>query len=360
MKAPARVGVVGCGVISRHYAQNSNAFDRFDFVGCADLDAAQAQALSETSGFPATTVDALIADPDVDVVLNLTPPAVHAAVTREALAAGKHVYTEKPLAIDVAEAAALVGEAAHGGLRIGCAPDTFLSGAYQTGRALIDDGAIGEPLSVSAAFFHGRQEAWHPNADIFFAPGAGPLLDVGPYYLTAIVSLLGPIRRVAGFASIRTKERTLEIGPRAGERFAPATPTHTTAAMELDGGVSATLVASFEAANVFAAIEVHGTEGVLSLPDPNTFGGPVRIKRGREEWEDVPFASRGDRDVRGIGLHDLVESIVAGTPHRASGELGAHVVEVACSILRAAAEGRVVEIQSSVEQPPPLPVEAIT
>jgi predicted dehydrogenase len=357
---PARVGVVGCGVISRHYAKNSKEFDLFDFVSCADLDAAQAEALSETNGFRATTVDALIADPDLDVVLNLTPPAVHAAVTREALAAGKHVYTEKPLAVDVAEATALVSEAGQGGLRIGCAPDTFLSGAYQTGRALIDSGAIGEPLSVTAAFFHGRQEAWHPNADIFFAAGAGPLLDVGPYYLTAIVSLFGPIRRVAGFASIRTRERTLEIGPRAGETFVPATPTHTTAAMELDSGVTATLVASFEASNVFAAIEVHGTEGVLSLPDPNTFGGPVRIRSGREDWEDVPFTTRGPRDVRGIGLHDMVESIAAGTPHRASGELGAHVVEVACGILRAAEEGRTVAIASSAEQPPPLPVEAVT
>jgi predicted dehydrogenase len=360
VNAPARVGVVGCGVISHHYAQNAKEFDLFEFVSCADLDAAQAQALSEAYGFPMMAVDDLVAAPDVDVVLNLTPPAVHAAVTREALAAGKHVYTEKPLAIDVAEAAALVAEAGQSGLRIGCAPDTFLSGAYQTGRALIDSGAIGEPLSVTAAVFHGRQEAWHPNADIFFAEGAGPLLDVGPYYLTAIVSLLGPIRRVAGFASIRTRERTLEIGPRAGERFEPATPTHTTAAMELDGGVTANIVASFEASAAFSAVEVHGTEGVLSLPDPNTFGGPVRIKRAREDWEDVPFTSRGPRDVRGIGLHDMVESIAAGTPHRASGELGAHVVEVACGILRSAEAGRAVEIASSAQQPPALSVEAVT
>jgi predicted dehydrogenase len=183
---------------------------------------------------------------------------------------------------------------------------------------------------------------------------------MGPYYLTAIVSLLGPVARVAGFASTRTRERTIEIGPRAGERFAAATPTHATAAMELESGVTANLVASFETTGQYVCdLEIHGTEGVLSFPDPNGFEGPVRMRRGREGWQEVPFAARGDRDARGLGLHELVEAIAADRPERASGSLGLHVVDVARGILTAAAESRIVEISSRASQPEAMPVETI-
>lgn len=348
----ARIGVVGCGVISRHYAENAAAFDSFELAACADLDAEQAEALSEAHGIRAVSVEELLADPAIDVVLNLTPAAAHAAVTGAALAAGKHVYTEKPLATEVADAAALVAEAGRRGLRIGCAPDIFLGAPYQAARALIDEGTIGEPLSATAAMLVGGQETWHPNPDIFFADGAGPLLDMGPYYLTALVALLGPIRRVAGFASMRTGERTIEIGPRAGTPFTVATPTHASAVMELDGGVTANLVASFEAGEQYVCdLEIHGSEGVLALPDPNAFEGPVRVKVGRGEWRDVRYAAAGGRDARGIGIHDLVEAIAAGTPHRASALLGLHVVEVARAVLRSADEGRAVPIESAPAQP---------
>ena len=351
-----RVGVVGCGVISRAYVENASAFDSYELVASAALDGAQAAALGKASGLAVVGVDELIADPAIEVILNLTPPLAHAAVTSQALAAGKHVYTEKPLATDEIEAGELSREAERLGLRIGCAPDIFLGSAYQAGRAAIDEGAIGDPLSVSAAMLVGGQETWHPNPDIFYADGAGPLFDMGPYYVTAIVALLGPIQRVAGFASTRTLERTIEIGPRTGERFIATTPTHTTAAMQLANGVTANLVASFEARGQYICdVAIHGSEGVLLLPDPNAFGGPVRLKRGRGGWEDVPYVSRGGADARGIGLHDMVEAIAAGRPHRASGRLGAHVVEVARGILRAADEGTVVEIESRVDQPEPLP-----
>jgi predicted dehydrogenase len=352
-----KVGVMGCGVISRAYVENAKAFDSFELVACADLDCHQAEVLGKASGLAVVTVDELIEDSSLDIILNLTPPLAHAAITARALAAGKHVYTEKPLATDELESVALAAEAERRGLRIGCAPDIFLGSAYQAGRAAIDEGAIGEPLSVSAAMLVGGQETWHPNPDIFYAQGAGPLFDMGPYYLTAMVALLGPIERVAGFASTRTLERTIEIGPRTGERFTATTPTHTTAAMQLANGVTANLIASFEARGQYICdVAIHGSEGVLLLPDPNAFGGPVRVKRGRGGWEDVPYASRGDADSRGIGLHDMVEAIVAGQPHRASGRLGAHIVEVAHGILRAAAEGCVVEIESRVAQPESLPV----
>jgi predicted dehydrogenase len=349
---PARVGIVGCGVISHHYAENAAAFDAFELVQCADLEAEQAEALSKAYGIPTASVEELVADPGIDVVLNLTPPAAHATVIRAALAAGKHVYTEKPLATGVAEATALVAEADRLGLRIACAPDIFLGAPYQAARALLDDGAIGEPLSASAAMLVGGQERWHPNPDIFFADGAGPLLDMGPYYLTAIVALLGPIRRVAGFASSPTRERTIEIGPRAGARFTPSTPTHTSATMELENGVTANLVASFEAVDQYICdLEIHGTEGVLALPDPNAFEGPVRVKIRRGDWSDVPYLASGGRDARGIGLQDLVESIAAGTPQRASALLGLHVVEVARGILQSAEQGTTVTIESRPEQP---------
>ncbi|HEY3615010.1 MAG TPA: Gfo/Idh/MocA family oxidoreductase [Gaiellales bacterium] len=354
------VGVIGCGVISRAYVENASAFESYEIVACADLDREQAEALGKAGGLAVVGVDELIADPSIDVILNLTPPLAHVAVTRQALAAGKHVYTEKPLAIHEAEAGALAREAERLGLRIGCAPDIFLGSAYQAGRAAIDDGAIGDPLAVSAAMLVGGQETWHPNPDIFYADGAGPLFDMGPYYLTAIVALLGPIRSVAGFASSRTLERTIEIGPRTGERFTATTPTHTTAAMQLANDVTANLVASFEARDQYICdVAIHGSEGVLVLPDPNAFGGAVRLKRGRGSWEDVPYTSRGGADARGIGLHDMVEAIAAGQPHRASGELGAHVVEVARGILTSAAEGRIVAIESRVDQPQPLPVDSV-
>lgn len=260
----------------------------------------------------------------------------------------------------VAGSAELVAEAGRLGLRIGCAPDTFLGGAYQAGRALLDGGAIGEPLSVSAAVLGGAQETWHPNPDIFFADGAGPILDMGPYYLTAIVSLLGPVARVAGFGSTRTLERRIEIGARAGERFSVATPSHVATTMQLESGVTANLVASFETDGQYVCdLEVHGTEGVIAFPDPNGFDGPLRMRHGREGWQDVSFVDRGERDSRGIGLHELVEAIAADRPERASGSLALHVVDVARGILTAAAENRIVEIHSRADRPEPMPAETI-
>jgi predicted dehydrogenase len=351
-----KVGVIGCGVISRAYAENARAFDSFELVACADLDPAQAIALAKTSSLRTATVEDLIADDDIEIVLNLTPAPVHAAVTSAALAAGKHVYTEKPVAIEVADALAVLVQAERQSLRIGCAPDIFLGAAYQAGRAIIDSGGIGEPISVSAAMLAGGQETWHPNPDIFYVDGAGPLFDMGPYYLTAIAALLGPIARVAGFAATGERVRTIEIGPRAGERFIPSTPTHTTTSMQLESGALANLVASFETRGQYVCdLVIHGTDGVLMLPDPNAFEGGVRLRRGRGGWEDVPYASRGPLDARGIGLHDMAEAIREERPHRASGLLGAHVVEVVRGILQSAEEGRTVEIESRVTQPAAMP-----
>jgi predicted dehydrogenase len=351
------VGIVGCGNISGAYAKNARAFDSFEIVACADIDARAADALAGTYGFGARPVDDLIADRAIDVILNLTPPAAHARVTAQALAAGRHVYSEKPLATTPAEASALVVEAERLGLQLGCAPDTFLSSPYQAARELLDAGEIGEPLAASASMLMGGQASWHPNPDIFYADGAGPLLDMGPYYLSAIVALLGAVRRVAGFASTRVHQRAIAVGPRAGERFTADTPTHTVAALELDGGVTATLTASFEAPGQYVNdFAVYGTEGSLLLPDSNSFDGSLRLRRRGTDWIEVPYATRGARDVRAIGLHDFAEAVTDGRPPRASGVLAAHVVEVARAILAAAAGGASVEIATSVERPAPLPV----
>jgi predicted dehydrogenase len=352
-----RAGIVGCGVISKHYAENAAAFDGFELVACADLESAFARALAADHGLEALSVDELVADPSVELVLNLTPAAAHAAVTQAALQAGKHVYSEKPLATAAADALRLVGEASRQGVALGCAPDIFLGGAYQAARALIDEGAIGEPVAVSAAMLVGGADAWHPSPEQFFQDGAGPLLDMGPYYLTAIVALLGPVARVAGFASTPTPSRVIRVGPRAGSSFEVETQTHVSAVLELDSGVTANLVASFEATDRYVCdLEIHGREGVLGLPDPNAFEGPLRLRRNRGDWEEVAYAARGAREARGIGVQDLCEAVAEGREPRASGRLGAHVVDVARSVLEAAAEGRTLPVATRAERPAPLPV----
>jgi predicted dehydrogenase len=358
MTSPARVGIVGCGVISHAYAENAPAFEGFEIVACADRDPLRSEALAAEHALRATTVEELLGAADVDVVLNLTPPAVHAQVTRAALEEGKHVYSEKPLAMTAAEAASLLEVADARGLRVGCAPDVFLGGALQEARALVDAGAIGQPVGVAATMLAGGQEAWHPDPDIFFQDGAGPLLDMGPYYLTAIVALLGPVTRVTGLSSTFVAERTIEVGPRRGERFVAGTPTHTTAALELRSGATATLLATFEAPGHYSStFLVLGSEGTLLLPDPNLFGETVRLRRGGEEWREVPYRDRGAREARGIGLQDLVDAVGHGRQPRASGRLALHVIDVARSILASAEAGIALPVASTAERPEPLPVE---
>ena len=344
MNAPARVGVVGCGLVSRNYVRGSQAFDSVDVVACADLDRACAEGLAAEFDLDVAGVDELIADRSIDVVLNLTPPAAHASVLRQALAAGKHVYTEKPITASLDDAAEILAEADRLGLRIGSAPDTFLSSPYRAAARLIEDGAIGEPRSLSAALLLGGPEEWHPNADLFYQSGAGPMLDMAPYYLTAIVAMLGPIARVSGFASTLTAHRTFGTGPRAGESFPVTVPTHVTAALELVSGVSGSMLASFELPRQYVCdLLIYGTGGAVALPDPNFFDGAVRLRRGRE-WADVPYEAQGERDTRGIGLQEMLEAIAEGRPHRASGGLAAHVLEVATAVLRSAEEGRAIDI----------------
>ncbi len=342
---PVRVGVVGCGIIAKRYVEDSVAFDTWRPVACADLDPLVTQTFAEAHGLRPATVEELVADAEVELVLNLTPPAAHAALIRAAFDAGKHVYTEKPLATSVEDGRELVAEAERRGLRFGSAPDTFLGSAYETGRKLIEAGEIGEPLGANATMLVGGPDSWHPNADFFYRAGGGPLLDIAPYYLTAIVSLLGPIAEVAGFAGTPTRERTLGTGPRAGETVAVEVPTHAASAFRLASGALATLTVSFEARSQYVSgLQVFGTKAMLVLPDANAFGGTVAVRRDTGDPQPVPYDSRGAQEVRGIGLHELVESMRAGRPHRASGELALHVLSAAEGVARAESEGRVVEL----------------
>ncbi len=340
-----RVGVIGCGVIATRYVADSSEFGSWKPIACADLDSASATAFAIEHDLRAESVDELLRDPEVELVLNLTPPAAHSSLSLSALAAGKHVYSEKPLAVSVSDGRALVAQARRLGLRLGCAPDTFLGSAYQAGKRLIQAGAIGKPLGAAAAILVGGPDPWHPNADSFFRAGGGPLLDLAPYYLTALVGLLGPIESVAAFAGTPTPARTLGVGPRAGEVFAVEVPTHAAALLQLKGGVLATLTVSFEARGQYVSgLEIYGSEATLLLPDANAFCGDVSLRRGGSETELVTYTSLGKQETRGLGVHDLVESIGEQRPHRASDASALHVLEAADAISRSAAERRVIDL----------------
>jgi predicted dehydrogenase len=345
MTEPLRVGVVGCGIIGRHYVEESGAYDAWQPVACADLDAPSADAFAAEFGLRAMPVDTLMADPAVDLVLNLTPPAAHGPLVRAALEAGKHVYTEKPLAATVAAGRELVAEAKRRGLRLGCAPDTFLGGAYETARRLVAEGAIGAPLGAAAMMLVSGPDQWHPNAEMFYRDGGGPLLDLAPYYLTALISLLGRVEAVAGFTETPTAQRVLGAGPRAGQVVAVEVPTHSVAILRFAGGVLATLTVGFESRDQYVSgMHVFGTTGSLTLPDANTFGGDVLVTNGRAAPEPVDYEAFGGREVRGLGLQDLAVALSEDRPHRASGELGLLVLEAAEAIVRAGAEGCVVQL----------------
>lgn len=324
-----RVGVVGCGIIAKRYVEDSTAFEHWQPVACTDLDESCRDTFAAAHGLRALTFDELLADPEVDAILSLTPPKAHYAIASAALAAGKHVYTEKPLSASVDDARKLLGEANAAGLRLACAPDTFLGSAYQTAKKLIDDGRIGRPLGANATMLVGGPDSWHPNAEMFYRAGGGPLLDIAPYYITAIVALLGRVENVAGFVETPTPERTLGAGAAAGTTITVDVPTHTATVLRLESGVLATLTVSFEARNQYlSGLSVYGTEGSLVLPDANGFGGEILLRNGGEP-EAVEYETYGAKEARGIGLEDLALALEEGRPHQASGELALHVLETA-------------------------------
>ena len=352
------VGIVGCGTISAAYLRRLCTLDTIDVVACADLVPDRAAARAAEFGVrESCSPEALVAHADVDVVVNLTIPAVHVPLTLAALDNGKSVYSEKPVALNRADGLALLDRAAAAGVRVGSAPDTFLGAGLQTCRALLDDGAIGEPLGACAFMMGSGPESWHPDPAFFYQAGAGPMFDVGVYYLTALVALLGPARRVSGSARISRAERLITSEPRRGTSIPVEVPTHVAAVVDFESGPVASVVASFDiAASTLPRIEVYGTEGTLLAPDPNTFGGPVRLRRaGDAEWQDVPLRAGFSEQSRGIGLADMVLAARAGLPHRASGELAVHVVDVMQAVHDASDTGAAVSLTTACARPALLP-----
>ncbi|WP_327206396.1 Gfo/Idh/MocA family oxidoreductase [Rhizobium beringeri] len=360
-----RIGVVGCGNISLAYMRNAPLFRGVEIIACADLNADAATRRAAEFDLRAADVDSLIDDKNIDLILNLTIPAAHFDVSMRALSAGKHVFTEKPLGVTAAEGRRLVDAAAAKGLMLGSAPDTFLGAAGRHARRQMEAGAIGK-LVTGTAFMMGRgMEHWHPDPSFYYRAGAGPVMDMGPYYLTMMVNLMGPIRRVQAVATSGQEERLITAeGPKQGTTFRVGTPTSVLSLLEFDCGATVTFGSSWD---VFRhsnhPIELHGTEGSLRLPDPDNFGGSVALSSRGVPWQETdtsgelfgainwPIAAPDRANYRMLGLADLARAIIEGRAPRASGDLALHVLEVMEAILRAGETGVAQTIAGIVAQP---------
>jgi predicted dehydrogenase len=353
---PVRVGVIGAGVISDEYLTNLTAFPDLRVVMIADLDLTRAAKQAKKHGVPRSgTAADLLADQEIELVVNLTIPAAHVDVGLAVLDAGKHVWAEKPLALDRESGRKLLDSAVEKGLRVASAPDTLLGAAFQTARRAIGTGRIGEPRTALAMFQTPGPESWHPAPEFLFQTGGGPLLDMGPYYLTALVQLLGPVRRVTGAGGRNREVRVIGSGPRKGTEFPVTVPTTVTALIDFERGGSAQLVLSFDSAMRRVLLELTGTHGAAALPDPNGFDGPTLVHPlGSTELVEIP--AEGSRATRGTGVLELARAIRAGVPERASGELAYHVLDVMLSIEESIASGEPVLVDSTVAVPPALPV----
>jgi predicted dehydrogenase len=352
------VGIIGCGNISEAYLKAAGTFPILQIRGVADLRPEAARARAETFGLKAMTVDELLADPSIDIVVNLTVPAAHVDVGLRAVDAGKHVHSEKPLGVRTAEARALLDRAAVRGLRVGCAPDTFLGGAHQTCRKLVDEGAIGRPVAGTAFFMCPGHESWHPNPAFYYAAGGGPMLDMGPYYITDLVNLLGPVEQVSGMTARPRSQRTITSQPLAGQKIPVGVATHVAGTLRFVSGAVVTVAMSFDVPqHRHAPIELYGTEASLLVPDPNRFGGAIEIGRSKT-WSERPVEHLyADNNYRIIGVADLAHALRSGRPHRASGELAYHVLEVMEAFQASSDSGMHVAIQSRPERPAMLPTD---
>lgn len=362
------IGIIGCGNISATYFKLAPLFRGLEVRACADVNPAAAKARAREFGVKPQTADALLGNPDIDMVINLTVPDAHFAVTKAGLEAGKHVYSEKPLALTIEQGLELRAIAGRVGRRVGCAPDTFLGGAHQRARALIDEGAIGTVTSGTAHVMSHGMEHWHPNPDFFFLPGGGPMFDLGPYYIADLINLIGPVKRVAALTSSATPTRAiLTEGPRKGEAIPVRTPTNIHALLLFHSGATITLSSSWDVwAHRHGPIELYGTEGSLFVPDPNWFGGTVEIA-GRDgviaeasPW-DHPFGVPNDHrpngdfaNYRTAGLADMAQAILQGRDARCALDRALHGVDVMRAVLRSGETGEFVDMVTSCERPAPL------
>ncbi|MGP9681112.1 MULTISPECIES: Gfo/Idh/MocA family protein [unclassified Brachybacterium] len=358
---PVGVGFIGVGVISDTYLENLGSFPDVDVLVLGDIDTDRARSQAEKHGIATWgTAQDVLDHPGVQVVVNLTIPAVHAEISASAIAAGKHVWTEKPLGLDRESTSALLKAAGEAGLRVGCAPDTVLGPGVQTAKREIAKGTIGRPLFAQTSMQYQGPEVFHPNPGFLFAQGAGPLLDIGPYYFTTLVSLFGTVEKVAAVGLRATKERAIQVGPNAGETFPVEVPSTISVLTQFEAGQTGTSLVSFDSPLARqGVVEIHGTEGSLVVPDPNMFEGRIAYVKPfdsfgeqppEQEWIEVP--QEGIVAGRGTGLLDMVRAIAEGRPHVASGELGYHVLDVMLSAEESAASGEFVTVNSSVGEVP--------
>ncbi len=370
MARGANIGIIGCGVISETYFRLAPLFRGMKIVACADVVPAVAKARAEQYSVAAMSIDEMLANDEIDVVINLTVPAAHYDVTKSILSADKHAYSEKPLTLSAREAKKLVAEADRRGLKLGCAPDTFLGGGGQTARRLIDKGAIGKVVSGSAHVLSHGMEHWHPNPGFFFQPGAGPMLDLGPYYVTALVNLLGPVKTVAAMATSGFAHRLVTAqGPMNGKKVKVTTPTTINAMLAFHSGAEVTIGTSWDVWKHGHAnpIELYGTKGSMLVPDPNFFGGKVRYSErdgdyvevdaalapfGAENWGKTGAPMRAN--YRMLGVADLIDAVRRKREPRCSGRLAAHVLDVMESTLVSATTHKFVTIKSEGVRPKPL------
>ena len=356
MSNPIGVGLIGAGTISTQYLENLMTFP--DIVVHSIGDVYEPVATQRAAEFGIETsggVDATLGHPDVEIVINLTVPAAHVEVALAAVAAGKHVWSEKPFSLDRTSGLALLTAATTAGVRLGCAPDTFLGAGLQTARRMIERGDIGVPLTALTLMQSPGPESWHPNPAFLFQEGAGPLFDIGPYYLTTLIQTFGSVRRVAALGSKSRDTRIIGSGPKAGERFDVTVPSHVSALAEFEGGQSSQSIFSFDSPmDRHGFVEISGTEGTMSFPDPNNFDGEIRVKHaGEEEW--TSYSALGSTSSRGSGVLEMARAIRAGRPHRASGELAYHVLDTMVSISESIENHSFVEVASSTPPVPALP-----
>ena len=356
---PVRMGVIGCGAISGAYLGMAKHFPVVELTACADIDPARAKAKAREFGVPrACSPEELLADPSVELVLNLTVPKAHAAVAAAALNAGKHTYAEKPLGIDREEGRRVVDLARSKDLRIGCAPDTFMGAGIQTARKLIEDGAIGRPVAFTAFMMGRGHESWHPSPEFYYEVGGGPMFDMGPYYLTALLQMLGPVKRLTGSATIAIPERVITSQPKHGQRITVQTPDHICGTMEFENGASGVIVQTFATMHPQydrkQPITIYGTDGTLKVPDPNTFDGPVSIaKAGDQEFSEItPLFKTGYG--RSIGAADMAYAIRSGRPFRANGDQALVVLDLMAGFLDSARTGQAHTPSVKYEKPAPM------
>ena len=350
------VGLMGTGNIAPAYICGCAPFDVINVAACADILTERAGAFAAEHGLEAYSVDDLLANDDIDIVVNLTLPVAHAEVSLQIINAGKHAYSEKPLALNRADGAAIIKAAAKKGVYMGCAPDTFLGSGGQSARKVIDDGTIGLPIAATAFFLSHGHESWHPNAGFYFLEGGGPLFDMGPYYLTTLVNLMGPVARVSGSAAKTFDERIATSEALMGQVLPVEVNTHIAGTLEFESGAIATVITSFDIwGHHLPWIEIHGEKGSLGVPDPNRFDGAVQVMPGgQREWVDVSLTHTTNIG-RGAGVADMAYAIQSGRPHRASGDLAFHVLDIMQALEESSAQKTFIEIESTLPQPLAVP-----